>query len=76
MQDVERHEHTKDNGSRPLKFAACCKYYNAYDIDNWKGVSRMSFDAKVISDIDGEDPYPKYIDVKFIIYGSCISLDS
>ena len=46
------------------------------DIDNWKGVSRMSFDAKVISDIDGEDPYPKYIDVKFIIYGSCIWSDS
>ena len=49
LQDVEGEEHTNDNRFRPLKFAACCKHYTAYDIDNWKGVSRFTFDAKVIS---------------------------
>ncbi|KQJ84878.1 beta-D-xylosidase 4 [Brachypodium distachyon] len=31
----------------PLKVAACCKHYTAYDVDNWKGVERYTFDAKV-----------------------------
>ncbi|KAF7004466.1 hypothetical protein CFC21_019679 [Triticum aestivum] len=30
-----------------LKVAACCKHYTAYDVDNWKGVERYTFDAKV-----------------------------
>ena len=31
-----------------LKVAACCKHYTAYDVDNWKGVERYTFDAKVL----------------------------
>lgn len=32
-----------------LKVAACCKHYTAYDIDNWKGIERYTFNAKVIN---------------------------
>ena len=31
-----------------LKVAACCKHYTAYDVDNWKGVSRYTFNSVVI----------------------------
>ncbi|XP_058082070.1 probable beta-D-xylosidase 2 [Magnolia sinica] len=34
------------DGNR-LKVAACCKHYTAYDLDNWKGVNRFNFNAKV-----------------------------
>ncbi|KAJ8477450.1 hypothetical protein OPV22_021177 [Ensete ventricosum] len=30
-----------------LKVAACCKHYTAYDVDNWQGVERYTFNAKV-----------------------------
>lgn len=30
-----------------LKVAACCKHYTAYDLDNWKGVDRFHFNARV-----------------------------
>lgn len=30
-----------------LMASACCKHYTAHDLDNWKGVDRYSFDAKV-----------------------------
>ncbi|MBA0664875.1 hypothetical protein Goklo_004818 [Gossypium klotzschianum] len=30
-----------------LKVAACCKHYTAYDLDNWNGVDRYHFDARV-----------------------------
>ncbi|KAK1278037.1 hypothetical protein QJS04_geneDACA020205 [Acorus gramineus] len=30
-----------------LKVAACCKHYTAYDLDNWKGIDRFHFNAKV-----------------------------
>ena len=30
-----------------LKVAACCKHYTAYDVDNWKGVQRYTFNAIV-----------------------------
>ena len=30
-----------------LKVAACCKHYTAYDLDNWNGVDRFHFNAKV-----------------------------
>ncbi|KAF4352156.1 hypothetical protein F8388_010522 [Cannabis sativa] len=30
-----------------LKVAACCKHYTAYDLDNWKGIDRYHFNAKV-----------------------------
>ena len=30
-----------------LKVAACCKHYTAYDLDNWGGIDRFHFNAKV-----------------------------
>ena len=30
-----------------LKVAACCKHYTAYDVDNWKGVHRYTFNSVV-----------------------------
>jgi xylan 1,4-beta-xylosidase len=30
-----------------LKVAACCKHYTAYDVDNWKGIQRYTFNAVV-----------------------------
>ncbi|KAJ0017073.1 hypothetical protein Pint_10024 [Pistacia integerrima] len=47
LQDVEGHEIHKDLNARPLKVSACCKHYNAYDIDRWRGVDRFHFDARV-----------------------------
>ncbi|KAF8392684.1 hypothetical protein HHK36_023033 [Tetracentron sinense] len=47
LQDVEGQENTKDLNSRPLKVSACCKHYAAYDVDNWLGVDRYHFDARV-----------------------------
>ncbi|PIA36575.1 hypothetical protein AQUCO_03300044v1 [Aquilegia coerulea] len=47
LQDVEGSENPKDLNSRPLKVAACCKHYAAYDLDNWLGVDRYHFNAKV-----------------------------
>ncbi|KAL4197706.1 hypothetical protein AMTRI_Chr04g252450 [Amborella trichopoda] len=36
-----------DGDPNRLKVAACCKHYTAYDLDNWKGVDRFHFNAKV-----------------------------
>ncbi|XP_043710651.1 beta-D-xylosidase 4-like [Telopea speciosissima] len=47
LQDVKGFEKTRNPNSRPLKVAACCKHFAAYDVDNWKGVDRYHFDAKV-----------------------------
>ncbi|CAI9116341.1 OLC1v1017456C2 [Oldenlandia corymbosa var. corymbosa] len=30
-----------------LKASACCKHFTAYDLDNWKGTDRFSFNAQV-----------------------------
>ncbi|CAK9138924.1 unnamed protein product [Ilex paraguariensis] len=30
-----------------LKVAACCKHYSAYDLDNWNGIDRFHFNARV-----------------------------
>lgn len=30
-----------------LMASACCKHFTAHDLDNWNGVTRYSFDAKV-----------------------------
>ncbi|KAL7127788.1 hypothetical protein ABFS83_14G274600 [Erythranthe nasuta] len=30
-----------------LKVSACCKHFTAHDLDNWNGVTRYIFDAKV-----------------------------
>lgn len=35
------------NDPQRLKVAACCKHYTAYDLDNWSGVDRFHFNAKV-----------------------------
>ncbi|WOL19415.1 putative beta-D-xylosidase 7 [Canna indica] len=42
--------------SPQLKTSACCKHYTAYDLDNWKGNVRYTFDARV-TDQDMEDTY-------------------
>ncbi|KAF3437761.1 hypothetical protein FNV43_RR20517 [Rhamnella rubrinervis] len=39
-----------------LKVAACCKHYTAYDLDNWNGIDRYNFNAKV-SKQDLEETY-------------------
>jgi hypothetical protein len=36
-----------DDDGDSLKVAACCKHYTAYDVDNWKGVQRYTFNAVV-----------------------------
>ncbi|KAK2974480.1 hypothetical protein RJ640_018645 [Escallonia rubra] len=45
-----------NSSSDGLKIATCCKHYTAYDLDNWKGVDRFHFDAKVTTQ-DLEDTY-------------------
>lgn len=30
-----------------LQASACCKHFTAYDLDNWKGIDRFVFDARV-----------------------------
>lgn len=52
LQDV----HEAGGKSRRLKVSSCCKHYTAYDLDNWKGVDRFHFDAKVTKQ-DLEDTY-------------------
>ncbi|OVA13542.1 WD40 repeat [Macleaya cordata] len=47
LQDIEGYENSSDLNSRPLKVSASCKHYAAYDVDNWGGVDRLHFDAKV-----------------------------
>ncbi|KAL5713634.1 xylan 1,4-beta-xylosidase [Ranunculus cassubicifolius] len=44
------------SSSDKLKVSSCCKHYTAYDVDNWKGVDRFHFDAKVTLQ-DMEDTY-------------------
>ncbi|XP_015082797.1 probable beta-D-xylosidase 2 [Solanum pennellii] len=44
-----------EDGDR-LKVAACCKHYTAYDLDNWGGVDRFHFNAKVTKQ-DIEDTF-------------------
>ncbi|KAF2314665.1 hypothetical protein GH714_028370 [Hevea brasiliensis] len=47
LQDVEGTENYTDLNSRPLKVSSCCKHFAAYDVDNWQGIERYSFDARV-----------------------------
>ncbi|KAM7275761.1 hypothetical protein ACFE04_017627 [Oxalis oulophora] len=35
------------NDGNRLKVAACCKHFTAYDLDNWNGIDRFHFNAKV-----------------------------
>lgn len=39
-----------------LKVAACCKHYTAYDVDNWSGVQRYTFNA-IVTQQDLEDTF-------------------
>ncbi|ONK73945.1 uncharacterized protein A4U43_C03F1200 [Asparagus officinalis] len=39
-----------------LKVAACCKHYTAYDLDNWKGIQRYTFNA-VVTKQDMDDTF-------------------
>lgn len=36
-----------DNYSEHLQASACCKHFTAHDLDNWKGVTRYTFNAEV-----------------------------
>ncbi|KAK6265198.1 hypothetical protein QUC31_016035 [Theobroma cacao] len=47
LQDIEGQENTSDPNSRPLKVSACCKHFAAYDLEEFQGVRRLEFDAKV-----------------------------
>ncbi|XP_010046160.3 probable beta-D-xylosidase 5 [Eucalyptus grandis] len=49
LQDVEGADprRTADPNQRPLKVSSCCKHYAAYDVDDWLGVDRFHFDARV-----------------------------
>lgn len=40
-------QQTDSEDKSRLKVAACCKHYTAYDLDNWKGVDRYTFNAVV-----------------------------
>ncbi|XP_057958221.1 probable beta-D-xylosidase 2 [Malania oleifera] len=39
-----------------LKVAACCKHYTAYDLENWNGIDRFHFNARV-SEQDLEETF-------------------
>ncbi|XP_062221981.1 probable beta-D-xylosidase 7 [Phragmites australis] len=45
-----------DVNSTDLEASACCKHFTAYDLENWKGITRYVFDAKVTAQ-DLEDTY-------------------
>lgn len=42
--------------SSGLEASACCKHFTAYDLENWNGVTRFAFNAKV-SEQDLADTY-------------------
>ncbi|CAI9765354.1 unnamed protein product [Fraxinus pennsylvanica] len=47
----------RDDGDKDrLKVGACCKHYTAYDIDNWKGINRYTFNA-VVKQQDLDDTF-------------------
>ncbi|XP_061371889.1 beta-xylosidase/alpha-L-arabinofuranosidase 1 [Gastrolobium bilobum] len=49
-------QQTDDGDPNKLKVAACCKHYTAYDLDNWKGVQRYTFNA-VVTQQDLDDTF-------------------
>ncbi|RZB63158.1 beta-xylosidase/alpha-L-arabinofuranosidase 1-like [Glycine soja] len=49
-------QQTDDGDSNKLKVAACCKHYTAYDLDNWKGIQRYTFNA-VVTQQDMDDTF-------------------
>ena len=65
LQDVEGMENYNDLNTRPLKVAACCKHLAAYDVDNWHGIDRYHFDARVINIFTAK---PNYKMISNLIY--------
>lgn len=53
--------------SEKLKVSSCCKHYTAYDVDNWKGVDRFHFDAKVLYIYIYIPPYIFFGHIKVIL---------
>ncbi|KAL0422351.1 UNVERIFIED_CONTAM: Beta-xylosidase/alpha-L-arabinofuranosidase 2 [Sesamum latifolium] len=49
-------QQTDDGNEERLKVAACCKHYTAYDLDNWKGIQRYTFNA-LVTQQDLDDTY-------------------
>jgi len=50
MQDIPGHGDgggAGDPHARPIKTAACCKHFAAYDVDDWHNHTRFTFDARV-----------------------------
>ncbi|GFY90052.1 glycosyl hydrolase family protein [Actinidia rufa] len=47
LQEVGPEGNFSNESNDQLKVSSCCKHYTAYDVDNWKGVDRFHFDAKV-----------------------------
>lgn len=47
LQDVKGTNHDGDPNTRPIKVGSCCKHFTAYDVENWDGYARFSFDARV-----------------------------
>ncbi|RLN12912.1 hypothetical protein C2845_PM09G14580 [Panicum miliaceum] len=47
MQDILGHDGGGDPYARPIKTAACCKHYAAYDVDDWRNHTRFTFDARM-----------------------------
>ncbi|OIV96210.1 hypothetical protein TanjilG_14887 [Lupinus angustifolius] len=56
IQYVKGLQQTDDADFNKLKVAACCKHYTAYDLDNWKGVQRYTFNA-VVTKQDMDDTF-------------------
>ncbi|XP_050209231.1 probable beta-D-xylosidase 5 [Mercurialis annua] len=56
IKGLQESEEWSSFGDKRLKVSSCCKHYTAYDLDHWKGIDRLSFDAKVTKQ-DMEDTY-------------------
>nr|GME11200.1 probable beta-D-xylosidase 5 [Ipomoea batatas] len=74
LQDIEGTENVTDLNSRPLKVAACCKHYAAYDLDHWQGVDRLHFDARV-TEQDMMETFLKPFEIMCVKEGDASSLD-
>ncbi|KAK9142067.1 hypothetical protein Syun_011467 [Stephania yunnanensis] len=44
------------SSSGGLMLSACCKHFIGYDLENWTGIERYSFNA-VITEQDAQDTY-------------------
>lgn len=46
-----------DKISEQLQASACCKHFTAHDLDNWRGITRYTFDAEVITFLEWLDSW-------------------